>query len=507
MTIISPPSPPSGDDQGRRPPRRFRETAIASGLLAAAQIDAAEAEIRLVMGAPPPDVWDKALADVLVRRRELTRFQAEQLLEGRRKLTLGQYRILDAIGQGGMGRVFKAEHAMMGRQVAIKVLPREKSTPETEAAFQREIRMLARLDHENLVRALDAGHDGKVYYLVTELVDGIDLRRQVLRYGRLDEVAAASVIAQAARGLAYAHAQGIVHRDVKPGNLLVTADGRVKVLDLGLAGSSLESEAVRLGRVVGTMDYMAPEQMGRPDDVGPAADIYSLGCTLYFALAGQVPFPGGSKAEKAERHRSKKPAPIRQFAPQVSDAFCAVVEAMMRKDPAERPGSAGEVIERLRQWAPESPVAMPRMPQNRPAGRKATPQPGSSGSNPRISSFTGELLNSSGGLEPLPVPNGSAPPSRLGKVRDLFLAGLRISRAAVASLTEQRHLLRNGGTAVRILVVAWLIGFFFKEVIARLNQAVPLLEPESAVATGRLAFWLMLGVQAVAAFSARRSRR
>ena len=129
--------------------------------------------------------------DVLVERGVLTRFQATKILAGHRKLTLGQYRILDLLGQGGMGQVFKAEHAMMGREVAVKVLPRAKSTPDTEAAFRREIRMLGRLDHPNLVRALDAGHDGKVYYLVTELVEGVDLRKQVLRYGTLDEVAAA----------------------------------------------------------------------------------------------------------------------------------------------------------------------------------------------------------------------------------------------------------------------------------------------------------------------------
>ena len=134
------------------------------------------------------------MAECLVAQALLTRFQADQLLAGRRKLTLGQYRILDEIGRGGMGQVFRAQHVMMGRTVAIKVLPRAKSTSESEAAFQREIRMLARLDHDNLVRALDAGHDGKVYYLVTELVPGLDLRRQVLKHGTLDEVTAASVI-------------------------------------------------------------------------------------------------------------------------------------------------------------------------------------------------------------------------------------------------------------------------------------------------------------------------
>ena len=266
--------PEAGDLPGSGPPARFRDTALASSLVDAIAIDSAEEIVRSTLGeGGQPSRWDQAVADVLVERGTLTRFQATQMLAGRRKLTLGQYRILDVLGQGGMGQVFRAEHAMMGRMVAVKVLPRAKSTPDTEAAFRREIRMLGRLDHPNLVRALDAGHDGKVYYLVTELIDGVDLRKQVLKYGTLDEMAAAAVVSQVARGLAYAHGEGLVHRDVKPGNILVTPAGRAKLLDVGLAGSVLESESTRLGRVVGTMDYMAPEQIRSPDTVGPAADV------------------------------------------------------------------------------------------------------------------------------------------------------------------------------------------------------------------------------------------
>jgi len=360
-------SPPSKSEQpsAPRPSRPFRETALASGLVTASSLDAAENELRTRLpGVREDAARDKAIADLLVEQGLLTPFQAEQMLAGRRKLTLGQYRILDAIGQGGMGRVFRAEHVMMGREVAIKVLPREKSTPETEAAFRREIRMLGRLDHENLVRALDAGHDGKVYYLVTELIDGLDLRKQVRRYGVLDEVTAAAVITQAARGLAYAHDKGLVHRDVKPGNLLVSPDGRVKVLDLGLAGSVMEDESARLGRLVGTMDYMAPEQIREPDKAGPAADIYGLGCTLFYALIGDVPFPGGTREEKARRHLHEPPPPVRRFAPQATVAFSRIVEAMLRKDPAERPAAA-VVIERLKPWVPAEPLVMPRQPVTR----------------------------------------------------------------------------------------------------------------------------------------------
>jgi serine/threonine protein kinase len=334
---------------------RFRDTVLASGLVTEAQLVAAEREVGLAMNprASDPEAWDRAVAEQLVVVGVLTRFQARELLAGRTRFRLGQYTVLDEIGKGGMGQVFRAEHAMMGREVAVKVLPRAKSTPESEAAFRREMRMLGRLDHENLVRAFDAGYDAMVYYLVTELVPGIDLKRYVQKYGPLDEATAASVIAQAARGLAYAHEQGLVHRDVKPGNLLVMQDGRVKVLDLGLAGSQLEEESSRIGRVVGTMDYIAPEQIRAPDDVGPSADIYALGCTLYYAVTGRVPFPGGSRKEKMQRHLTEAPDPVRRLAPHLSDAFCRVIDDMMAKTPEKRIASATAVVERLRPWLPD----------------------------------------------------------------------------------------------------------------------------------------------------------
>jgi serine/threonine protein kinase len=246
---------------------RFRETALASGLVDESQLAAAEAAVALGSGRPEPEAWDKTVADRLVRDKTLTKFQARELLAGRRRFRLGQYTVLDELARGGMGQVFRAEHAMMGREVAVKVLPRAKSTPESEAAFRREMRMLGRLDHENLVRAYDAGYDAMVYYLVTEFVPGLDLKRQVLKHGPLDEPLAASVISQAARGLAYAHDRGLVHRDVKPGNIMVLPDGRAKVLDMGLAGSQLEEESSRLGRVVARPTTWGP----RPTSTRSAA--------------------------------------------------------------------------------------------------------------------------------------------------------------------------------------------------------------------------------------------
>lgn len=374
---MPPPSPASVN-----PAARFRATALASGLVDAAQIERCETDLAAELGGAetvPAARWDTALADMLVSRQVLTRFQAEQLLAGKRKLILGQYRILAELGRGGMGQVFQAEHALMGRNVAVKVLPRAKSSVDAEAAFQREIRMLARLDHENLVRALDAGYDGQVYYLVTELVDGIDLRRQVLKYGSLDEVRAASVVSQAATALAYAHGQGLVHRDIKPANLLVTPEGHVKLLDLGLAGSVFEEESTRLGRVVGTMDFIAPEQIRTPDAVGPLADVYALGCTLYFALTGEVPFPGGTRQEKTRRQLHEAAPSPRTVQPAVSVGMEQLVAAMMHKDPRQRPASAAAVLDRLQPWLPVEPLAMPRAKKGRAAGAGG---PGDSSSLP-----------------------------------------------------------------------------------------------------------------------------
>ena len=350
----------SPESDARRP--RFWEVALANSLFSLQQLEAAETVIRAKAGLNEsrPDAWDAALADSLVEQGALTRYQARELLAGRTVFRLGAYVFLDELGKGGMGQVFKAEHELMGRLVAVKVLPRSKWTPESEAAFRREMRILGRLDHPNLVRAFDAGYEKQVNYLVTELVPGLNLRQLVRQAGPLDEQETASVFTQVATGLAYAHEQGLVHRDVKPGNILVMDDGRAKVLDMGLAGSTLEAEAVRLGRVVGTMDYIAPEQIRQPDDVGPSADIYGLGCSMYFALTGRVPFPDGSRREKMQRHLSEAPVPLRSLGPRAGEAFCLLIEHMMEKDPADRIDSAHEVVRRLRRWAPAKPIPLPR---------------------------------------------------------------------------------------------------------------------------------------------------
>jgi serine/threonine protein kinase len=362
---------------------QFVRSALISGIVTQQQIDEAVDAIRSRGGLgalPLVEVGDELLAKQLTAMEYLTSYQAAQLRDGRTKLNLGPYVITDWLGQGGMGQVFVAVHQIMGRKVAIKVLPKHKSTPEAISSFNREIRTQAQLDHKNLVRAYDAGNDGNTYFLVTEYVPGTDLRKLIRSQGPLTMRQAAWVIMQAAAGLEYAHQQRLIHRDVKPGNILVTSKGIAKVSDLGLAGFLSEAENdPRANKIVGTADYLAPEKILTPRIITPVSDIYSLGCTLYYAVTGKVPFPGGTTRDKARRHCEETPWHPRQFNPDISDELVDLIADMMEKDPARRIQTAGEVAKRLEPWASQS-TQIPNVPLKRspwmpppvPTGREDT---------------------------------------------------------------------------------------------------------------------------------------
>jgi tRNA A-37 threonylcarbamoyl transferase component Bud32 len=302
--------------------------------------------------ASDPDV----LARDLVGRDLLTPFQVERLFQGLgSELLLGSYVLLDKLGEGGMGAVFKARHWKLGRLVALKVIRAERlGSASAVRRFRREILAAAQLEHPHIVRALDAEQVGDVLCLVLEHVAGTDLKKRVQQHGPLPVGVACEYVRQAALGLQHAHDKGLVHRDVKPSNLLVTADHTtVKVLDLGLARldrpatDEPSSTMTREGMVVGTSDYMAPEQALESHTVDIRADIYSLGCTLYFLLAGQVPFPGGSMAQKLLRHQSQQPRPIEQVRAEVPPAVAAVVRKAMAKEPEERYQTPAELAAAL----------------------------------------------------------------------------------------------------------------------------------------------------------------
>lgn len=361
----------------------FKDAALQSRLVNSQQLREAMMGVVRNVGRSMTveEIDDRDLAAVLVERGDITSYQADQLLAGRTRLKLGAYIITDWIGQGGMGQVFKAVHEMLGRVSAIKVLPLQKATDESVANFRREIRTQAQLDHPNLVRAFDAGEDAGVHFLVVEYIPGTDLRRLVRQKGRLDIQQAANVIMQAAQGLEHAHSHNLIHRDIKPGNILVTPDGVAKVSDLGLAGFMHDADDPRAGKTVGTADYLSPEQIRTPHEITRSSDIYSLGCTLYYAITGKVPYPGGTPKSKARRHLEETPWHPRRFNEDVTDEFVDLIGDMMEKDPSLRIQSAQEVVDRLAPWASDnSPLLAEHLERSRwqpaplpkPAGEQDT---------------------------------------------------------------------------------------------------------------------------------------
>jgi serine/threonine protein kinase len=314
---------------------------------------------RIANAAPPLPDEPREVAAVFVREGLVTTFQAQRLLWGQfRGFMLGNYKVLDQIGSGGMGSVYLCEHRSLGRRVAIKVLPPDKaSDPLTVERFYREGRAVAALNHPNIVRAFDIDHDGNLHFLVMEFVDGVTLDKVLEKNGPMPVAKAADCIQQAAMGLQHVHEAGLVHRDIKPGNLLRDRNGTVKLLDLGLARFFANVEQDNLTRnfddksILGTADYIAPEQGMNSHDVDIRADIYSLGATLYHLLGGQPPFAGGTVTQKLIMHQMREPTAIRQLRPEVPPGLANVVARMLCKDPARRYQTPAEVAEALGPFA------------------------------------------------------------------------------------------------------------------------------------------------------------
>jgi serine/threonine protein kinase len=299
----------------------------------------------------------RSIACEAIEQGWLTPFQAIQIHRGRgQELLLGSYVLLERLGEGGMGAVFKARNWKLGRVVALKLIRKERvNNVDAIRRFQREIRAAAQLRHPNIVHALDADEIGGSFVLVMEYVEGVDLAQLVKDKGPLPATVAREYVRQAALALAHAHEKGLVHRDIKPANLLLSSEGQVKLLDLGLArlpagvdGAS-SSTMTESGAVMGTPDFLAPEQARSSHDVDIRADLYSLGCTLYFLLTGEVPFPGGTFGEKIARHLMDEPEPVEQLRPDVPAALAAVVRKLMAKKREDRYQTPAEVAEVLAQ--------------------------------------------------------------------------------------------------------------------------------------------------------------
>src|SRR5580704_16448980 len=275
----------------------------------------------------PPKAHPKdaeELARQLVKADHLTPFQGQHVKAGKVKaLILGNYTVLDKIGAGGMGQVFKAQHRRMKRVVAIKMLPPAITRdPAAAARFQREVEAAAKLSHSNIVAAYDADEANGTHFLVMEYVEGSDLSALVKKDGPLPVAKAVGYILQAARGLEFAHGEGVVHRDIKPANLLLDNKGTVKILDMGLAriegggDAATQAELTGTGAVLGTVDYMAPEQALSTKHVDGRADIYSLGCSLYYLVTGHAAYDGDSLMAKLLAHREQ---PIPSLGPDVPE--------------------------------------------------------------------------------------------------------------------------------------------------------------------------------------------
>jgi predicted Ser/Thr protein kinase len=291
-----------------------------------------------------------------------------------------RYRVLELLGVGGMGAVYRAEHQLMERTVALKVINRSLTdNPAMVERFRREVKAAAKLSHPNIVHAYDADQAGDTHFLVMEYVEGTSLARLATEQGRLPVAQACDYVRQAALGLQHAHERGMVHRDIKPHNLMLTPDGQVKILDFGLARFAMEAtpagalltaaapapaageSLTQVGTVVGTPDYIAPEQIRDAHTADIRADLYSLGCTLYDLLAGQAPFPEGTVVQKVMAHLEQAPRPLIELRADVPADLARVVQRLMAKDPAQRYATPADVVAAL---TPFTGASRPR-PANR----------------------------------------------------------------------------------------------------------------------------------------------
>lgn len=380
----APPPPP------RKPPGSVETPEFLAALRSSQLVAADTLEKVIAPWAAATGPIPKDLVDALTSQAGLTQWQYGFLRKGKYKgFFLGKYKLLGLLGAGGMGSVYLAEHTRLGQKVAIKVLP-EKSVEKSSflERFKREAMSAARLNHPNIARAHDLDQAGKIHFMVMEHVEGTDLYAQVKRQGPFGVHDAVDCIRQAALGLEYAHSQGFIHRDIKPANLMLDDRGLLKILDLGLALPPDEDNASSLTkrhreRVLGTADYLAPEQSRNSHLADRRSDIYSLGCTLFYLLVGRPPFHTGKASERIRAHRELPPPNPLELQPHLPPEIVEICLRMMEKHPEARPQTAGEIAEALATWQTNNPApwkkqaAPPRLPAKRPPIRRsgATPEP------------------------------------------------------------------------------------------------------------------------------------
>ncbi len=384
-----------------------------------------------------------ALAKALARENLVSLWQAGTLLAlgQRAQLRMGKYKLIQRLGKGGMGTVFLAEHVTMNRRVALKIVPR--SIAEDRAALDRffaEARAIAALDHPNIVQAYSVDNEMDRYFIVMEFVDGQDLQRLVEVNGPLDFDQAADYISQAAEGLAHAHARNLVHCDIKPSNLLVNNQGVIKILDLGLARlkQSDEPRGSAVGEpAFGTVDYMAPEQAMETANFNHRADIYSLGCTLYFLLTGHPPFPGGTLAQRIVKHQTQEPRDILLERPNTPPQLVEVCKRMMAKEPENRFQSAQEVSAALAPWQDRSTAATDGC-----LSQAVKP----------LDDITSVAAGTDDWLSSLPGPSTSRATSNGTKTPDSTLTAAKLTKSGKQRISKGRS--RGGAAAMLARVLA-----------------------------------------------------
>ncbi|MEZ6062098.1 MAG: serine/threonine-protein kinase [Planctomycetaceae bacterium] len=334
--------------------KSFRDVLALSRLLSVEDIE------RLCDEHPDETAQADSFAKLLVRERLVTQWQADKLLQAKhRGFFLGNYKLCSLLARGGMSTIYVAEEVETQQICALKILPPSRAKEASYLPrFLREADLASRLEHPNIVRVygLHTVSDGKsdVYFMAMELLHGADLSEEVNARGPLSIRTAAEVVRQSALGLEYAHQAGLVHRDVKPGNLFRTLEGDIRILDLGLA-SMLEGEQENLTRqynerVLGTADYLAPEQAVDSHRADSRADIYALGATLYFMLTGQPPFNEGSLPQRILAHQTKQPRPVTELRPDVPAEIAGLLNEMMVKKRSQRIQTAAEVSKRFQDW-------------------------------------------------------------------------------------------------------------------------------------------------------------
>jgi serine/threonine protein kinase len=306
---------------------------------------------------PPPSLSELLIRDRLLTERQLQRIRTD-MESDRASQHIPGYRIIKKLGAGAMATVYLAKQVSLDRLVAIKLLPRRfSSDAKFIDRFYREGRAAARFNDQNIVAAYDVGQSGEQHYFVMEYVDGETVHDRIVREGRIAEADAIAIVRQVASALKHAHAKGFIHRDIKPKNIMLGSSGVVKLADLGLARalSDRESAEAEAGKAYGTPYYISPEQIRGLREIGPAADLYGLGATLYHMVTGRVPFPGKSPNEVMNRHLKAPLVPPDHVNPQLSSGVALVIEAMLAKDPSERYGDAGALLEDLDRVAAGEP--------------------------------------------------------------------------------------------------------------------------------------------------------